>query len=214
MTIFALRSLRPDAVAAPVITAAEVTRGSARRKSGSQRRRRADQGCAGGGPGNSRARCAGARSRDDSRGARDARRRPRANDKSGEHSQRRRNEGASREPRRAPATSKMEEAMEDSLTHMVQQQQQQQQHQPPQMPSPPPLQPHQSQHHHRIPQPAEQTGYSVGDIGGAGGFGGAQAVSANVFASGHNQNCGNVMTGRSTTRVAQAPGGTSSLRFY
>ena len=45
---------------------------------------------------------------------------------------------------------------------------------------------------------------------GAAGHG----VSANVFASGHNQNCGNVMTGRSTTRVAQAPGGTSSLRFY
>lgn len=36
-------------------------------------------------------------------------------------------------------------------------------------------------------------------------------VSANAFADGANQNCGNMLTGRSTTRVAQPPGGASSL---
>ena len=41
----------------------------------------------------------------------------------------------------------------------------------------------------------------------------APALSANSYANGANQNCGNVMTGRSTTRVAQAPGGTSSISF-
>ena len=56
------------------------------------------------------------------------------------------------------------------------------------------------------PVPAEGMSLSMGAS--------AHGVSANVFASGHSQNCGNVMTGRSTTRVAQAPGGTSSIRFY
>merc|ERR1719197_1309064 len=57
---------------------------------------------------------------------------------------------------------------------------------------------------------------------GGGNFGAEQAsfnnpvaarVSANSYANGANQNCGNVMTGRSTTRVAQAPGGTSQISF-
>lgn len=37
------------------------------------------------------------------------------------------------------------------------------------------------------------------------------AISANRYASGANQNSGNVMTDRSTTRIHQAPGGKSSL---
>jgi len=37
------------------------------------------------------------------------------------------------------------------------------------------------------------------------------AISANRYASGANQNSGNVMTDRSTTRIHQAPGGRSSL---
>mmetsp|Transcript_27900 Transcript_27900/g.64833 ORF Transcript_27900/g.64833 Transcript_27900/m.64833 type:complete len:126 (+) Transcript_27900:79-456(+) len=36
-------------------------------------------------------------------------------------------------------------------------------------------------------------------------------VSANQFANGSNQNCGNVLTDRPTTRIRQAPGGNSSL---
>ncbi|CAL6398084.1 unnamed protein product [Bathycoccus prasinos] len=39
----------------------------------------------------------------------------------------------------------------------------------------------------------------------------ATAISANAFASGGDQNCGNVMTGRNTSRVLQAPGGTQSF---
>jgi len=38
-------------------------------------------------------------------------------------------------------------------------------------------------------------------------------LSANTFASGSNQNTGNVMTGRSTTRIHQPPGGKSSITF-
>mmetsp|Transcript_34087 Transcript_34087/g.90884 ORF Transcript_34087/g.90884 Transcript_34087/m.90884 type:complete len:926 (-) Transcript_34087:249-3026(-) len=41
----------------------------------------------------------------------------------------------------------------------------------------------------------------------------AQKVSANVFANGANQNCGNGLTGRPTTKVRHAPGGASTLRF-
>mmetsp|Transcript_68838 Transcript_68838/g.128475 ORF Transcript_68838/g.128475 Transcript_68838/m.128475 type:complete len:136 (+) Transcript_68838:75-482(+) len=40
-----------------------------------------------------------------------------------------------------------------------------------------------------------------------------KTVSANVFADGANQNAGNAMTGRSTTRVSNPPGGTSSIFF-
>jgi protein SPIRAL1 and related proteins len=36
-------------------------------------------------------------------------------------------------------------------------------------------------------------------------------VSANVFASGANQNCGNFITDRPTSRVLSAPGGRSSI---
>mmetsp|Transcript_65747 Transcript_65747/g.122593 ORF Transcript_65747/g.122593 Transcript_65747/m.122593 type:complete len:218 (+) Transcript_65747:73-726(+) len=38
-------------------------------------------------------------------------------------------------------------------------------------------------------------------------------VSANVFACGSNQNCGNVITDRPTTRIHHAPGGASSISF-
>ena len=38
-----------------------------------------------------------------------------------------------------------------------------------------------------------------------------RTASANAFASGGDQNCGNVMTGRNTSRVLQAPGGTQSF---
>ena len=37
------------------------------------------------------------------------------------------------------------------------------------------------------------------------------SMSANAYASGNNQNCGNVMTGRSTTRLLAPPGGQSSF---
>ena len=37
------------------------------------------------------------------------------------------------------------------------------------------------------------------------------SVSMNSYANGSNQNCGNVITGRSSTRVAAPPGGTSSF---
>merc|ERR1719502_1557998 len=38
-----------------------------------------------------------------------------------------------------------------------------------------------------------------------------QAVSSNAFANGNNQNAGNVMTGRSSTRIHAPPGGGSSI---
>ncbi|CAM9581168.1 unnamed protein product [Discosporangium mesarthrocarpum] len=41
----------------------------------------------------------------------------------------------------------------------------------------------------------------------------ASAVSANAYASGTNQNSGNFMTGRPTTRVRAPPGGASTLTF-
>lgn len=43
--------------------------------------------------------------------------------------------------------------------------------------------------------------------------GGAPAVSSNAYASGSNQNSGNFMTGRPTTRVRAPPGGASSITF-
>ena len=33
------------------------------------------------------------------------------------------------------------------------------------------------------------------------------AISSNAYANGSNQNCGNVMTGRSSTRIHAPPGG-------
>jgi SPIRAL1-like protein len=44
----------------------------------------------------------------------------------------------------------------------------------------------------------------------AGGHGG---VSSNAYASGANQNCGNVLTDRRTTKVSAPPGGHSSIVF-
>lgn len=43
--------------------------------------------------------------------------------------------------------------------------------------------------------------------------GGAAALSSNAYASGANQNSGNVLTDRRTTRVLSAPGGKSSIVF-
>lgn len=40
-----------------------------------------------------------------------------------------------------------------------------------------------------------------------------EVVSANAYASGSNQNSGNFMTGRPTTRVRAPPGGASSITF-
>lgn len=37
------------------------------------------------------------------------------------------------------------------------------------------------------------------------------ALSSNAFATGHNQNCGNVMTGRPSSRVTAPPGGHSTF---
>lgn len=66
-----------------------------------------------------------------------------------------------------------------------------------------------------------QGGYGgSGGCGGQGGYGGGgggtfgerpNVHSANTFANGSNQNCGNVLTDRPTTRVRAAPGGNSSL---
>ena len=42
-------------------------------------------------------------------------------------------------------------------------------------------------------------------------FGARSATSSNSFASGSNQNCGNCITDRPTTRVHAAPGGKSSF---
>jgi len=44
----------------------------------------------------------------------------------------------------------------------------------------------------------------------SGGHGG---VSSNAYASGANQNCGNVLTDRRTTKVSAPPGGHSSIVF-
>ena len=41
-----------------------------------------------------------------------------------------------------------------------------------------------------------------------------QAVSSNVFANGSNQNSGNVLTDKPTTRIRAPPGGVSTLRLY
>jgi hypothetical protein len=43
--------------------------------------------------------------------------------------------------------------------------------------------------------------------------GGGPALSSNAFANGANQNAGNVLTDRRTTRVLAAPGGKSSITF-
>jgi len=43
--------------------------------------------------------------------------------------------------------------------------------------------------------------------------GGAGGVSSNAYANGANQNCGNVLTDRRTTKVSAPPGGHSSIVF-
>jgi SPIRAL1-like protein len=43
--------------------------------------------------------------------------------------------------------------------------------------------------------------------------GGHSGVSSNAYASGANQNCGNVLTDRRTTKVTAPPGGHSSIVF-
>jgi len=40
-----------------------------------------------------------------------------------------------------------------------------------------------------------------------------KGTSANAYANGSNQNCGNVLTDRRTTRVSAPPGGHSSISF-
>lgn len=56
-----------------------------------------------------------------------------------------------------------------------------------------------------VPPPAPAAEEAVG--------GGASAISSNAYASGSNQNSGNFMTGRPTTRVRAPPGGASSITF-
>jgi len=51
---------------------------------------------------------------------------------------------------------------------------------------------------------------SMGDCGAAPRPG----VSSNVFATGSNQNCGNFMTDRASSRVLKPPGGGSSLQLF
>jgi SPIRAL1-like protein len=51
------------------------------------------------------------------------------------------------------------------------------------------------------------------DYSSAQAAGGAGGVSSNAYANGANQNCGNVLTDRRTTRVSAPPGGHSSIVF-
>lgn len=52
------------------------------------------------------------------------------------------------------------------------------------------------------------------DYGGGGAHGAApQHVGSNSYANGSNQNCGNFITDRKTTKVLQAPGGRSQISF-
>ena len=83
------------------------------------------------------------------------------------------------------------------------QQQQQQQRQPPSQQRQPPPQQHQQwqQHQQQHQQPSSYP--SAANVG----------ISSNSYASGADQNNGNVMTGRSTTRRLAPPGGHSSISF-
>lgn len=54
--------------------------------------------------------------------------------------------------------------------------------------------------------PGLPPGYAPSSGGGVGA-----ALSSNAFASGHNQNCGNVITGRPSSRVTAPPGGHSTF---
>lgn len=45
-------------------------------------------------------------------------------------------------------------------------------------------------------------------------FGGQRTNGSNAYANGANQNCGNVLTDRSTTRLHAPPGGASTFKLY
>ena len=45
-------------------------------------------------------------------------------------------------------------------------------------------------------------------------FGQQRTNGSNAYANGSNQNCGNVLTDRPTTRLHAPPGGKSSISFY
>lgn len=71
--------------------------------------------------------------------------------------------------------------------------------------------------------PSGRSGAGKGGVRGGGGGrippgyapssgGGVEAaLSSNAFATGHNQNCGNVITGRPSSRVTAPPGGHSTF---
>mmetsp|Transcript_19645 Transcript_19645/g.45917 ORF Transcript_19645/g.45917 Transcript_19645/m.45917 type:complete len:181 (+) Transcript_19645:18-560(+) len=61
----------------------------------------------------------------------------------------------------------------------------------------------------RLHAPPGGTSQAGSLIFGGAAAGPAEAISSNKYASGSNQNCGNVMTGRSSTRLHAPPGGTS-----
>jgi len=59
--------------------------------------------------------------------------------------------------------------------------------------------------------PNSSAGFGQGRNQEEGAFGARGRVSGNTFASGSDQNCGNVITDRSSTRIHAPPGGASSL---
>eukprot|EP00940_MAST-03C_sp_MAST-3C-sp2_P001974 g1974.t1 len=59
-----------------------------------------------------------------------------------------------------------------------------------------------------------QSQSSLGFLFGGGSSAPEAKVSANTFATGSNQNCGNFITGRSTTRVHAPPGGRSNISLF
>mmetsp|Transcript_54674 Transcript_54674/g.127497 ORF Transcript_54674/g.127497 Transcript_54674/m.127497 type:complete len:430 (+) Transcript_54674:81-1370(+) len=65
------------------------------------------------------------------------------------------------------------------------------------------------------PMPRQSVPYAQDGVGAAihGRYAEHQNMSANAYACGGNQNCGNVMTNRRTTKVSQPPGGGSSISF-
>lgn len=64
-----------------------------------------------------------------------------------------------------------------------------------------------------VPPPAPEEPAEVVEEAAAAPSSAAAAVSSNAYASGSNQNSGNFMTGRPTTRVRAPPGGASSITF-
>ena len=61
----------------------------------------------------------------------------------------------------------------------------------------------------RLHAPPGGTSQAGSLIFGGGDAAPVEAISSNKYASGSNQNCGNVMTGRSSTRLHAPPGGKS-----